>query len=398
MRGSKRKLKDGVWELRVDLGTDPITGKRKQLSRTFRGPARAADQAMRDLVDQQAPSRSDGVGATLGQLLDQWLEECERLELSPTTLRNYRALVDHTVRPALGKVQLNRLTAKNLDALYGAMKEEGKSAKTIRNHHAVISAALHQGVRWGWVRSNVAEMAKPPRVAHKRVSVPSLDVVRDVIEAAEQRDPRLAPMLMLAALTGMRRGELCALRWSDVDLDTATINVTRSVVVVPSGLREKTTKTDRGRSVALDPVGVALLSQHRARTAQWISEAGKELRSDAFVFSPYVEGTRPFRPDNVTSFFIRVRNEVGAPQVRLHDLRHFTATQLIGAGVDVRTVAGRLGHSDPSVTLRVYSHALEERDRAAAAVMGGMLDPSVRRAVDVTADPEAGVTLPDTEA
>jgi integrase len=100
------------------------------------------------------------------------------------------------------------------------------------------------------------------------------------------------------------------------------------------------------------------------------------LPADAFVFSPFPEGTVPFRPDNVTSFFIRVRNVVEAPSVRLHDLRHFTATQLIGAGVDVRTVAGRLGHSDPSVTLRVYSHALEERDRAAAAVMGQILKPS----------------------
>ena len=117
--------------------------------------------------------------------------------------------------------------------------------------------------------------------------------------------------------------------------------------------------------------------------------SGRPARScapNAFVFSPYVEATTPFRPDNVTSFFIRVRNEVGAPNVRLHDLRHFTATQLIGAGVDVRTVAGRLGHSDPSVTLRVYSHALEERDRAAAAVMGGILDPGARRAMEIAAD------------
>jgi integrase len=245
------------------------------------------------------------------------------------------------------------------------------------------------------VRTNVAEMAKPPRVAHKRVSVPSLDVVRDVIEAAERRDPRLAPLLMLAALTGMRRGELCALRWSDVDLGTGAVHVTRSVVVAPNGLAEKATKTDRARSVALDPVGVAVLTQHRALTAQWVREAGTQPSPNAFVFSPYVEGTTPFRPDNVTSFFIRVRNEVGAPHVRLHDLRHFTATQLIGAGVDVRTVAGRLGHADPSVTLRIYSHALEERDRAAAAVMGGILDPSVRRAVDVAGDPEAGATLPE---
>jgi integrase len=388
-------LKDGVWELRVDLGADPMTGKRKQLSRTFHGPARAADQALRDLLDEQAPSRSDGVGATFGQLLDQWLEECERMELSPTTLRNYRAQIQRTIRPSLSKVTLTRLTAKNLDALYGAMKDAGKSPKTIRNHHAVISAALHQGVRWGWVRTNVAEMAKPPRVAHTRVKAPSLDVVRDVIEAAERRDPRLAPLLMLAALTGMRRGELCALRWSDVDLDTGTINVTRSVVVAPHGLAEKTTKTGRGRIVALDPVGVALLSQHRTLTEGWVREAGTQQSSDAFVFSPFVEGTTPFRPDNVTSFFIRVRNEVGAPTVRLHDLRHFTATQLIGAGVDVRTVAGRLGHSDPSVTLRVYSHALEERDRAAAAIMGGILAPSERPAAGLPTDPDAGASLPD---
>jgi hypothetical protein len=88
-RGSKRKLRGGVWELRVDLGVDPITGKRKQFSETFHGPARAADQRLRDLIDQQAPSRSDGVGVTFGQLLDQWLEECDRMDLSPTTMRTY---------------------------------------------------------------------------------------------------------------------------------------------------------------------------------------------------------------------------------------------------------------------------------------------------------------------
>lgn len=213
-------------------------------------------------------------------------------------------------------------------------------------------------------------MAKPPRVSQSRVTAPSLELVREVIEAAERRDPRLAPLLMLAALTGMRRGELCALRWSDVDLEVGMIEVSRSVVVVPGGFAEKSTKTNRGRAVALDSVGVAMLSQHRSNTERWGAEAGAEVFADAFVFSPLVEGTTPFRPDNVTSFFIRVRNEVKAPTVRLHDLRHFTATQLIGAGVDVRTVAGRLGHSDPSVTLRVYSHAIEDRERAAAEIMG----------------------------
>lgn len=122
--------------------------------------------------------------------MDRWLEESERLDLSPTTLRTYRAQIKHTIRPRLGKVKLNQLTAKHLDDLYGFMKDDGKSPKTIRNHHAIISSALHRGVRWGWVKTNVAERAKLPRVARRRVQAPSVDVVRDVIEEAERRDPR----------------------------------------------------------------------------------------------------------------------------------------------------------------------------------------------------------------
>jgi integrase len=372
VRGTKRKRREGVWEVRAYLGRDPVSGKPRQVSKTVYGSAKAADEALRDLIDKQAP-RSDGMGASFGQLLDRWLIECERLDLSPTTMRTYRAQIEQTIRPALGKVPLTRLNAKQLDDLYGAMKTAEKTPKTIRNHHAIISAALHQAVRWGWVRTNIAEQAKPPRVSQRRVKAPSVDVVRAVIEAAEDRDPRLAALLMLGALTGMRRGELCALRWSDIDLERGDMEVSRSVIVVPGGLSEKSTKTDRSRSVALDEVGVALLVQYRARVDEWASEAATGVADDAFVFSPHIDGATPFRPDNVTGFFIRVRDGLGLKDVRLHDLRHFTATQLIGAGVDVRTVAGRLGHSDPSLTLRVYSHVIEERDRAAAAILGRVL-------------------------
>ena len=373
MRGTKRERRKGVWEVRAYLGRDPLTGKPRQVSKTVHGGAKAADQTLRDLLDKQPPSRNDGIGVTFGQLLNRWLEESERMDLSPTTLNTYRAQVEGTIRPALGKVPLNRLTAKHLDDLYGAVKARGRSAKTIRNYHAIISSALHQAVRWGWVRDNVAEQAKPPRVSQRRVKAPSVDVVRAIIASAEERDPRLAPLLMLGALTGMRRGELCALRWSDVHLDRAELDVSRSVVIVPGGLAEKTTKTDRFRRVALDEVGIALLVQHRARVDEWARLADGSVDDGAFVFSPLIDGSTPFRPDNVTGFFVRVRDSLGYKDVRLHDLRHFTATQLIGAGVDVRTVAGRLGHSDPSLTLRVYSHAIEERDRAAAAIIGRVL-------------------------
>jgi integrase len=174
MRGTKRKRREGVWEVRVYLGRDPVTGKEKQMSKTVYGGAKAADEVLRDLIGNKAP-RTDGMGVSFGQLLDEWLAECERLDLSPTTLRAYRSQVEQTIRPALGKIPLTRLTAKHLDDLYGAMKDAGKSPKTIRNDHAIISSALHQAARWGWVRTNVAELAKPtcgsettPRVQRPR--------------------------------------------------------------------------------------------------------------------------------------------------------------------------------------------------------------------------------------
>jgi integrase len=373
VRGTKRKRRAGVWELRVFVGNDAVTGKPRQISKTVYGSARDADAALRDLIEEQTLVRADAIGATFGQLLDEWLVQNERVGLSASTLRTYRSQVERTIRPHLGAVQLSRLTAKHLDDFYTVMKADGRTQKTIRNHHAMISSALHQGVRWGWVRANVAERAKPPRVSQRRVKAPSVEAVRAIVAAAEERDPRLAPMLMLGALTGLRRGELCALRWTDVDFEIGVIEVSRSVICVDGGLQEKSTKTDRDRRVALDEVAVLLLTRHHAMATKWAADAGVELAADAFIFSPHLDAHSPFRPDNVTSFFIRVRDGLGLTGVRLHDLRHFTATQLIGAGVDVRTVAGRLGHSDPSLTLRVYSHVIEDRDRAAAAILGKAL-------------------------
>lgn len=376
MQGTKRQRRPGVWEVRVLVGKDPKTGKWKQMSKTVRGSARDADAALRELIDSLGPSQAEALGVTVGELLDRWLDECIRLDVSPTTLRTYRSNIEKAIRPRLGRLPLNRLTARQLDELYGQLKAEGRSPKTIRNHHAIMSAALHQAVRWGWMRENVAERAKPPRVSQSRVKAPAVESVRAIVEAAERRDPRLAAFLMLAALTGMRRGELCALRWSEVDLERGQLEVSRSIVVVDGGVAFKSTKTDRSRLIALDEVAIAVLLRHRAGFDARAAETRAEVVDDPFVFSPEFDGSIPFRPDTMTSFFIRVRNELGLPATRLHDFRHFTATQLIGAGVDVRTVAGRLGHSDPSLTLRTYSHVIEARDRAAAALMGQILQPT----------------------
>ena len=270
---------------------------------------------------------------------------------------------------------LTELSAWHLDEFYGQLKKRGLSGKTIWNHHATISAALNLAVRWDWVDRNVAKRAEPPSKRHRRIDAPSPADVRRLVEVATERSPSLGTLILLGALTGMRRGEICGLRWSDVDLDDGGLEVTQSVVAVPGGLAAKSTKTDRGRRVCLDSSAVAALTAHQERATQWADMAGTAIHPDAFVFSNRPDGRQPLRPDTVTTFFMRLRDDLGLPSVRLHDLRHFTATQLIAAGIDVRTVAGRLGHADASMTLRTYSHALAERDREAADIIGELLQP-----------------------
>jgi integrase len=312
---------------------------------------------------------------TFGSVLDAYLLDAERRDRSPTTLRSYRSQIESTIRPLIGWIPLADLNAWHLDDFYGQLKMKGLSAKTIRNYHVTISGALTLAVRWEWVDRNVATRAQPPSIPQRGIDAPSPEDVLRLVEAAGERRPPLGTLILLGALTGMRRGELCGLRWSSIDLLGRSIEVSRSVVVVPEGLAEKSTKTGRGRRISLDSTAVTALTSHRERVRQLARGSRASLHTDAFVFSPVPDCSRPFRPDTVTSFFIGLRDELGLHSVRLHDLRHFTATRLIAAGIDARTVAGRLGHSDPSVTLRIYAHALAERDREAADIMGELLHP-----------------------
>jgi integrase len=179
---------------------------------------------------------------------------------------------------------------------------------------------------------------------------------------------------MLAAATGARRSELIALRWSDVDSASATVSIERGIVEGPDGLVEKGTKTHSARRVSLDARTASVLEEHHAGMAGRAAACRVPMATDAFVFSNAADASAPWFPDSVSRSFKRLCAKEDVPDVRLHDLRHFVATQLLSAGVDVRTVAGRLGHRNASTTLNVYAHFVEQADRGAADVMGGVLN------------------------
>ena len=320
-----------------------------------------------------ASSSTTTRATTMNDLLDQWLGHLVSLGRSPTTLREYRAIARRVVRPELGKLKVRSLTARRLDTLYAKLTANGNKATTVRRVHALIGAALHQAEKWDMVDFNVARKASPPPVRSEPVRAPSPDDVRALVVAAEVLDPTLANLLLLGALTGARRGELCALRWDDLNIDAHTLRIARSVYESAGGdWGEKDTKTHQGRTVSLDELGLEILGRQRNIVDETARRLRLEVMASGFVFSRSPVGAEPIRPGIVSKFTRKVATEAGV-DTHLHALRHFSATQAIAAGFDPTTVASRLGHRDSAITLRVYSHALEQRDRDLASTLGRTL-------------------------
>jgi integrase len=334
-----------------------------QVRETFKGSERDADKALARLVakvDQTKASAS--TTETVGDLLTRWNDQCETWGYSPETIRKYRSMAENVLRPKLGTLKLSKLTAEHLDQLYNELSAIGMKPVTIRKHHNLMSGALSQAVKWRLVPYNEAKLATPPRASRAEVTdVPTPTEVLAMVAAADSLDdPTLATMLYVLAHTGARRGEVCALRWTDIDFDTAALTIARSLDVQPRGhWAEKDTKNHQTRVVYLGPGCVARLRQHKDLVGA--------VPPDAFVFSR-TDGADPINPTMVSKFVTKVAKKADV-KAHTHSLRHAAATQAIAAGYDVVTVAGRLGHADPSITLRVYSHQVAERSKELAAAL-----------------------------
>ncbi|MHB8318057.1 MAG: tyrosine-type recombinase/integrase [Acidimicrobiales bacterium] len=382
MRGTKSERRPGVWKLRVYVGNRP-DGTPIQVTRTLDttngksttkpgSGSRLADRELSKMVSDASAGRLLRQAVTLGDLIDQWIDSIEESR-SPVTIREYRRLANLIVKPELGTVKLSRLTARHLDSLYAQITAKGSKVTTARRVHALIGAALHQAERWDLVEKNVSKRASPPPLRTTSVAAPSPEEVLAIVEQAEKANPSLARMLLIAALSGARRGELCAIRWSDLNWDTHTLTIAKSVYeLAGGGWAEKTTKTHQERQVSLDDLALDTFCQQRESVDDLARQLDLAVLEDGFVWSPSPVGAEPYRPASISHFLSRTAKKAGV-KTHLHALRHFSATQGIAAGTDVVTMATRLGHRDPSVTLRVYAHALERRDREVAAAIGASL-------------------------
>jgi integrase len=395
MRGTKTEVRRGVWRLRVVTGYDPRTGNPQQRSRTISGATKkAADEALAAFLTEVRTGTTIASSDILNALLDRWLEHVEH-DLSPTTLRNYRDKLIRARRD-LGEIKLRDLTAQKLDLAYATWKRQGVSPLTIRHIHRVLSAALHQAEKWDLVARPATDKATPPKHVESPVRAPDPDVVVGLIEEAKRRGlPVLAAAILVSATTGLRRGELCGLRWSDVDLEKSTLIVARALKHNDGpGWVIGDTKTHKVRRIALDSETVGVLHQHRALMERAAEGAQVAMQPDGYVFTLDPSGASPWKPDSYTQAFGRLcfqtcpdcrgkrrqsecqtcsgQRLIRRFDVTLQELRHFTVTQALAAGIDIVTTSGRLGHA-PDVGLRKYAAFVPVRDQEAAEVVGALM-------------------------
>lgn len=394
MRGTKTEVRRGVWRLRVVADYDPKTGVARQRSRTVYGTKKMADDALAAFVTEVRTGTTVASTDTLNVLLDRWLDHVQA-DLQPTTVRGYRDKLAR-VRRDLGDIKLDELTAQRLDRAYVQWRKEGLSAQTIRHMHRVLSTALHQAEKWDLVERAATDKATPPKHVDMPVRAPSPEVVLGLVEEARARDlPLLAAAVFVSATTGLRRGELCGLRWSDLDFDRRTLTVARSVKHDDGpGWIVGDTKTHKVRRIAIDTATIEVLTEHRAVMESAAHAAGVTIKKDGYVFTLDPTGSVPWRPDSYTQAFNRIcwqtcpdcrgkrRGAVcdtcGGKRltkqfdVSLQELRHFTVTQALAAGIDIVTTSGRVGHG-ADVGLRKYAAFVPVRDQEAAEVLGALV-------------------------
>jgi integrase len=371
MKGHLRERSPGRWAIILDI-PDPLTGQRRRKWHSFRGTKRQAQiESARLISAVQIGSYLEPSKTTLAAFLDRWLDQIKS-QVTPKSHERYSGIVKQNLIPAIGAVHLLKLKPAQISAAYSAALARGRrdgkgglSPRTVGHMHRVLKQALGQAVRWELLTRNPAAAVDPPKVDWKPMQTYDLPQTVEVIEAVRDT-PLLAPTL-LAVLCGLRRGEICALRWRNVDLAAGQISVVESLEQTKAGLRFKSPKSGKGRTVALSATVVDELRAHRLKRAQELLKLGVGLSDDDLVIA-HADGSI-VSPIYISQLWARTIKKTRLARLRFHDLRHAHATHLLANGVHPKVASERLGHSKVGITLDLYSHVIPGMQEDAAAMV-----------------------------
>jgi integrase len=378
MKGHLRRRGD-TWAIVFDLrGAD---GKRRRKWHSFRGTKRQAQAELTRLLGEinQAeyvePSKQ-----TVAAFLDKWLTHVEA-HVARKTFERYGEIASTHLTTAFGTIQLSKLSAADIDATYSRWLKSGRrhgqgglSPQTIIHHHRVLRQALSQAVKWGLIARNVADSVDPPRRVRPEIRALDESQLAKLLKHAE--GTRLVAPIYFAIVSGVRRGELVALQWSDLNVEAGTISVRRSTEQTKDGIATKTPKSGKSRSISLARETLEVLRKHRVAQNTERLRAGDSYQNIDLIF-PREDGSA-WEPELFGKAFSVVAKGAAIGHVRLHDLRHACASLMLKSGVHAKVVSERLGHSTISITLDTYSHVLPGLQEAAADKLDYLLETARR--------------------
>ena len=384
--GSIRKRSDGRWEARYSLGFDPKTGK--QIQKSIYGKTQ---KEVRQKLNKTSTEIDEGTyfepnKMTLSQWLDTWLNEYSG-DKKYLTVKGYKAQCSKHIKPALGDVQLHKLTPVMVQKFYNALQkgtedEPGLSPKSVKNVHGILRKALQQAVTNGYIRSNPCVGTVLPRVEKPSIK-PLTDAQVAALLKAADKDIEYGSIIKLAILTGLRQCEALGLTWDCVDFEKGCITVNKQLQKRPrsaGGFAFAPLKNDKVRVIKPAPFVMDLLkTRYCEQAAQRLSAAeawegwnNEKERRNYLVFTT-LTGAH-LGPNTFYNHFKKLAAQIGAPDARVHDMRHTYAVLSLQNGDDIKTVQGNLGHATASFTLDVYGHVSEQMKDASAQRMQQYLE------------------------
>ena len=369
--GNIRKRKDGRWEGRFTAGHDPVTGKQIIKNVLGKTQAEVKEKLKKALVEAGQVDFTKGGKYTVGTWMDEWFENVAKIKVRPSSHQTYKGYIDNHIKPNIGNIPLEKLTTMDLQKFYRKLLTKGRvdriesreqpkglSAKTVRNINQVISSAMDLAVAQKIIPANPTNSCELPKVEHQEMQTIPAEQLQAFLQEAKATG--VYEMYYIELATGLRRGELLGLKWSDIDWKNGIIKVKRQVARVNGEIVEAPLKTKNSyRAVSISPQAIEVLQEQKRKT------------NDAYVF-PSPNGG-PISPDSVNNMLKRVLERAGIPKIRFHDLRHTFATIALQNGVDIKTVSGMLGHFSAGFTLDTYAHVTTSAQKEAAQTMGNIL-------------------------